>query len=123
MHVQKCGKHCKQALSVHSDNHQHTAASPQDLLQLKSSLTAVEALFCDMGRSDGVEEIALGGAEKEVQGLDVARFSAAPAEAMAATLEYLRYSCVPACFGDLWGCCSDLLCPARLILTNGSCLS
>ncbi len=47
-------------------------------------------------RSDGVEEIALGGAEKEVQGLDVARFSAAPPEAMAATLKYLR--CVPKSF-------------------------
>ncbi|KAK9851903.1 hypothetical protein WJX84_007064 [Apatococcus fuscideae] len=49
-----------------------------------------DEIISDYHRSDGVEEIALGGAEKEVQGLDVALFSAAPCEAMAATLQNLR---------------------------------
>ena len=78
--------------------YQQAIASPvQSLLHLRTPCVAAgEASLCGMCRSDGVEEIALGGAEKEVQGLDVARFSAAPAEAMAATLEYLRYVCLQA---------------------------
>lgn len=51
-----------------------------------------EEIIADYARSDGTDEVALGGMEKkrELQGMDRQLFASAPPEAMRVTLEYAK---------------------------------
>lgn len=53
---------------------------------------SLEEIISDYIRSDGIDQIALGSMEKdkELQELDTAMFSRAPAEAMRQTIDYLN---------------------------------
>mmetsp|Transcript_13790 Transcript_13790/g.41632 ORF Transcript_13790/g.41632 Transcript_13790/m.41632 type:complete len:434 (+) Transcript_13790:648-1949(+) len=62
------------------------------VLVLSACGASEEEILADYTRSDAVKGIALGGLEntKELEGLDVNAFSAAPREAMATALQYVR---------------------------------
>lgn len=64
-----------------------------------------EEIVTDYTKSDGVDEIALGGLEKmhmkDVQGMDKAIFSSAPPEAMKALFE-VSITCVVLCLSELF---------------------